>query len=67
MHLCSEPFDRSALLVKKRFDDMSYMNLRHRPCIKLFQELLSEMEVLEYPLSQQESPQYTLAGDPLSW
>lgn len=67
MHLRGEPFDRPALLVENRFDDMSYMNLRHRPCLKLFQELLSEVEVLEYHLSQQESPQYTLAGDPLSW
>lgn len=29
MHLFSEPFDGSALLVENCFDDMSYMNLRH--------------------------------------
>jgi hypothetical protein len=30
VHLLGEPFDRSALFVKNRFDDMSYMKLRHQ-------------------------------------
>lgn len=29
MHICGEPFDRPALLVENRFDNMSYMKLRH--------------------------------------
>lgn len=67
MHLIGEPFDRSALLIENRFDDMSYMNLRHPPCIKLYRELLFGTEVLAHLLSQQESPRYIHAGDPLSW
>ena len=66
MHLCSEPFDCPTLLVEYCLDDMSYMKIRHPPCIKLYRELLSEVEVLEYTLSQQESPRYIHAGDPLS-
>lgn len=67
MHFSGEPFDRSALFVENRFDDMSHMEIRHPPCIKLYRELLSEVEVLAYPLSQQESPRYIHAGNPLSW
>lgn len=66
MHLMGKPFDGSALLVENCFDDMSYMNLRH-PCVYKNRGLLSEVEVLEYLLSQQESPRYIRAGDPLSW
>lgn len=67
MHPCGEPADRPALLVENRLDDMSCMEIRHPPCIKLYRELLSEVEVLAYLLSQQESPRYVHAGDPLSW
>lgn len=58
MHLSGEPGYRTPLIVKNCLDDMSYMKLCHPPCIKLYRELLSEVEVLEYPLSQQESPRY---------
>lgn len=34
MHLRGEPFDRSALFVENRFDDMSYVEIRHQ-CIKI--------------------------------
>ena len=34
MHLFSKPFDCSSLLVENRFDNMSYMKIRH-PCTKI--------------------------------
>ena len=67
MHFCGEPFDSSALFVENRFDDMSHMEIRHPPCIKLYRELLFEVEVLAYLFSQQESPRYRYAGESLSW
>ena len=66
MHLLGEPLDRSALFVENLFDDMSYMNLRHS-CVYKNRGLLSETEVLEYLLSQQESPRLKYVGDLLSW
>ena len=57
-HFRSEPFHRSPLFVENRFDNMSYMKIRHL-CVQKYRELLIEVEALEYPLSQQESPRYT--------
>lgn len=56
MHLLGEPFDRSALLFENRFDDMSYMEIRHPSCIKLYRELLLETEVLEYLITKARKP-----------
>ena len=66
MHFLGKPFDGSTLFVENCFDDMSYMNLRHT-CVYKYRELLFGTEVLAHLLSQQESPRYIHAGDPLSW
>ena len=34
VHLLGKPFDCSALFVENRFDNMSYMEIRHLLCIK---------------------------------